>query len=101
MFFYACDTGFTHFALLVTSLAFGQESCPNMHDSNSWNNYRRLLVVGFLEMSMRTLMVIWDSQDDCIEMVVLTLSVYPSLLGQNGGFAVRAMNLHLRSRCTW
>jgi uncharacterized protein (TIGR02145 family) len=85
----------TLFALLVTSLAFGQESCPNLFDSNSNGAVDIedfLAVLSLFSDVDSDSDGIWDSQDDCIDLEACNYAASPSepcafidVLGECGG----------------
>ena len=86
---------FTLFALLVTSLAFGQESCPNVYDYNDNNTIDIedfLGILGLFADDDTDDDGIWDSQDDCIDLEACNYAASPSepcafidVLGECGG----------------
>ena len=85
----------TLFALLVTSLAFGQESCPNVYDYNDNNTIDIedfLGILGLFADDDTDDDGIWDSQDDCIDLEACNYAASPSepcafidVLGECGG----------------
>ena len=85
----------TLFALLVTSLAFGQESCPNLFDSNSNGAVDIedfLAVLSLFSDVDSDSDGVWDSQDDCIDLEACNYAASPSepcafidVLGECGG----------------
>ena len=85
----------TLFALLTTSLAFGQESCPNLFDSNSNGAVDIedfLAVLSLFSDVDSDSDGIWDSQDDCIDLEACNYAASPSepcafidVLGECGG----------------
>ena len=85
----------TLFALLVTSLAYGQESCPNMHDSNGngtidIEDFLSVLgIFGDVDVDEDG---IWDSQDNCPDLTACNYSdeenescLYEDSVGVCGG----------------
>jgi uncharacterized protein (TIGR02145 family) len=86
---------FTLIALLTTSLAFGQESCPNLFDSNSNGAVDIedfLAVLSLFSDVDSDSDGIWDSQDDCIDLEACNYAASPSepcafidVLGECGG----------------
>ena len=85
----------TLIALLTTSLAFGQESCPNLFDSNSNGAVDIedfLAVLSLFSDVDSDSDGIWDSQDDCIDLEACNYAASPSepcafidVLGECGG----------------
>ena len=85
----------TLFALLTTSLAFGQESCPNMHDSNSNGTIDIedfLSVLGLFGDVDADADGLWDSQDGCTDLescnfidVSAEFCTYPDAIGDCNG----------------
>ena len=85
----------TLFALLMTSLAFGQESCPNVYDYNDNNTIDIedfLGILGLFADDDTDDDGIWDSQDDCIDLEACNYAASPSepcafidVLGACGG----------------
>ena len=85
----------TLFALLMTSLAFGQESCPNLFDSNSNGAVDIedfLAVLSLFSDVDSDSDGIWDSQDDCIDLEACNYAASPTepcgfidVLGECGG----------------
>ena len=85
----------TLIVLLLTSLAFGQESCPNLFDSNSNGAVDIedfLAVLSLFSDVDSDSDGIWDSQDDCIDLEACNFAASPSLpcafidvLGECGG----------------
>lgn len=85
----------TLIALLVTSLSFGQESCPNLFDSNSNGAVDIedfLAVLSLFSDVDSDSDGIWDSQDDCIDLEACNYAASPSepcafidVLGECGG----------------
>ena len=85
----------TLFALLTTSLAFGQESCPNVYDYNDNNTIDIedfLGILGLFADDDTDDDGIWDSQDDCIDLEACNYAASPSepcafidVLGECGG----------------
>ena len=85
----------TLFALLATSLAFGQESCPNVYDYNDNNTIDIedfLGILGLFADDDTDDDGIWDSQDDCIDLEACNYAASPSepcayldVLGECGG----------------
>ena len=86
---------FTLMALLLTSLAFGQESCPNVYDYNDNNTIDIedfLGILGLFADDDTDDDGIWDSQDDCIDLEACNYAASPSepcafidVLGECGG----------------
>ena len=82
-------------ALLVTSLAFGQESCPNLFDSNSNGAVDIedfLAVLSLFSDVDSDSDGIWDSQDACIDLEACNYAASPTepcafidVLGECGG----------------
>lgn len=85
----------TLFAWLVTSLAFGQESCPNVYDYNDNNTIDIedfLGILGLFADDDTDDDGIWDSQDDCIDLEACNYAASPTepcgfidVLGDCGG----------------
>ena len=85
----------TLIALLVTSLAFGQESCPNVYDYNDNNTIDIedfLGILGLFADDDTDDDGIWDSQDDCIDLEACNYAASPTgpcafidVLGECGG----------------
>ena len=85
----------TLIALLTTSLAFGQESCPNVYDYNNNNTIDIedfLGILGLFADDDTDDDGIWDSQDDCIDLEACNYAASPSepcafidVLGECGG----------------
>ncbi len=85
----------TLIALLTTSLAFGQESCPNLFDSNSNGAVDIedfLAVLSLFSDVDSDSDGIWDSQDDCIDLEACNYAASPTepcgfidVLGECGG----------------
>ena len=85
----------TLFALLTTSLAFGQESCPNVYDYNDNNTIDIedfLGILGLFADDDTDDDGIWDSQDDCIDLEACNYAASPTepctfidVLGECGG----------------
>ena len=85
----------TFIALLTTSLAFGQESCPNMHDSNSNGTIDIedfLSVLGLFGDVDADADGLWDSQDGCTDLescnfmdVSAEFCTYPDAIGDCNG----------------
>ena len=85
----------TLFALLTTSLAFGQESCPNVYDYNDNNTIDIedfLGILGLFADDDTDDDGIWDSQDDCIDLEACNYDASPTelcafidVLGECGG----------------
>jgi uncharacterized protein (TIGR02145 family) len=85
----------TLFALLVTSLAFGQASCPNVYDYNDNNTIDIedfLGILGLFADDDTDDDGIWDSQDACIDLEACNYAVSPTepcafidVLGECGG----------------
>ena len=85
----------TLIAVLVTSLAFGQESCPNVYDYNDNNTIDIqdfLGILGLFADDDTDDDGIWDSQDDCIDLEACNYAASPSepcafidVLGECGG----------------
>ena len=85
----------TLIALLVTSIAFGQESCPNVYDYNDNNTIDIedfLGILGLFADDDTDDDGIWDSQDDCIDLEACNYAASPSepcafidVLGECGG----------------
>ena len=85
----------TLFALLVTSMAYGQESCPNVYDYNDNNTIDIedfLGILGLFADDDTDDDGIWDSQDDCIDLEACNYAASPSqpcafidVLGECGG----------------
>lgn len=85
----------TLFALLTTSLAFGQVSCPNLFDSNSNGAVDIedfLAVLSLFSDVDSDSDGIWDSQDDCIDLEACNYDASPTepcgfidVLGECGG----------------
>ncbi len=85
----------TLIALLTTSLAFGQESCPNVYDYNDNNTIDIedfLGILGLFADDDTDDDGIWDSQDDCIDLEACNYAASPSepcayldVLGECGG----------------
>lgn len=85
----------TLFALLTTLLAFGQESCPNMHDSNANGTIDIedfLSVLGLFGDVDADSDGLWDSQDGCTDIDACNyleplagICTYPDALGDCNG----------------
>ena len=85
----------TFIALLTTSLAFGQESCPNVYDYNDNNTIDIedfLGILGLFADDDTDDDGIWDSQDDCIDLEACNYAASPTepcafidVLGECGG----------------
>ena len=85
----------TLIALLLTSLAFGQESCPNLFDSNSNGAVDIedfLAVLSLFSDVDSDSDGIWDSQDACIDLEACNYAASPTepcgfidVLGECGG----------------
>ena len=85
----------TLFALLTTSVAFGQESCPNVYDYNDNNTIDIedfLGILGLFADDDTDDDGIWDSQDDCIDLEACNYAASPTepcgfidVLGECGG----------------
>ena len=85
----------TLLALLTTSLAFGQESCPNVYDYNDNNTIDIedfLGILGLFADDDTDDDGIWDSQDDCIDLEACNYAASPTepcafidVLGECGG----------------
>ena len=82
-------------ALLMTSLVFGQESCPNVYDYNDNNTIDIedfLGILGLFADDDTDDDGIWDSQDDCIDLEACNYAASPTepcafidVLGECGG----------------
>ena len=86
---------FTLIALLLTSLTFGQEACPNVHDINSNGTIDIedfLSILGLFSDVDVDEDGVWDSQDDCLDATACNYLASPTepcgyldALGECGG----------------